>query len=1047
MAQTTTPATPAGIPQPPTYGPLGNLLSLDRKTPMQGFMRLADQLGPIFRFVLPGRTVLFISSRELVADACDESRFDKNIGPGLKIVRTFAGDGLFTSFTYEPNWEKAHRILLPSFNQSSMQGYHPMMLDLAVQLVQKWQRLNPDESVDVAADMTRLTLDTIGLCGFNYRFNSLYRDQSHPFISAMVRALDEAMNKPARPRLLDKLMVAKHKRFKGDIETMNALVDKLIADRKASGSKIDDLLGHMLSGTDPETGQRLSDENIRYQIITFLIAGHETTSGLLSFAIYFLLRNKAVLDQAREEAVRVLVDPSPTYRQVRDMKYTRMILSEALRLWPTAPGFSLYAKEDTLLAGKYELKKGASVVVLTPKLHRDKAAWGEDAEVFRPERFENPAGILPHAYKPFGNGQRACIGQQFAMQEATLVLGLVLKHFDLIDHTGYQLKVRETLTLKPDGFLIQVRPRHVDSAAPSVSAEPRTLASEALPTVTTEPRASASGPVAGQKPLLVLYGSNMGTAEGIAREISASGARRGLVGTAAPLDAYTGRLPKDAGVIIVTASYNGHPPDNARAFVSWLESAAPDELRGVRYSVFGCGDRNWANTYQRIPELIDSLMTAKGAERLVDRGEADASADFEAAYSAWRTAKLWPGLTKAFALDEPDTAAPEVPTLTLKFVKGTRTACVRVNRELQFPESGRSTRHIELALPEDVTYLEGDHLGVQPQNARPLIGRVLRRFQIQDDASVAISGPTQHLPEGRAVLIRTVLRDCVELQEPASRQQIRALSGATTCPPHKRELDDLLADESYLTAIWKPRISMLDLLERYPACELPFDQFLALLPPLKPRYYSIASSPRVDARTAAIAVAVLHEAAFSGLGEYRGMASNYLADASAGTEVQVFVRHPDSGFELPADSATPIIMVGPGTGVAPFRGFLQARRQQRLQGATLGEAHLYFGCRHREQDFLYRDELEQAAGEGLVQLHTAYSRVPGEPKTYVQHLIKQDTEHLVDLIANHNAKLYVCGDGTHMAPEVEQVLVESLGAPAVANLQRDKRYVKDVWAS
>lgn len=264
MAQTTTPATPARIPQPPTYGPLGNLPSLDRKTPMQGFVRLADQLGPIFRFVLPGRTVLFISSRELVADACDESRFDKNIGPGLKIVRTFAGDGLFTSFTYESNWEKAHRILLPSFNQSSMQGYHPMMLDLAVQLVQKWQRLNPDESVDVAAEMTRLTLDTIGLCGFNYRFNSFYRDQSHPFISAMVRALDEAMNKPARPRLLDKLMVAKRTRFKADIETMNAMVDKLIADRKAGGSKIDDLLGHMLSGADPETGQRLSGENIRH---------------------------------------------------------------------------------------------------------------------------------------------------------------------------------------------------------------------------------------------------------------------------------------------------------------------------------------------------------------------------------------------------------------------------------------------------------------------------------------------------------------------------------------------------------------------------------------------------------------------------------------------------------------------------------------------------------------------------------------------------------------------------------------------------------------
>ncbi|HEY3741215.1 MAG TPA: bifunctional cytochrome P450/NADPH--P450 reductase [Bryobacteraceae bacterium] len=1020
MAQTTI----EPIPQPPSYGPLGNLPSLDRQNPVQGLMRLAEQYGPIYRLDLPGRTNLFISSQELVADACDESRFDKNIGAALAAVRHFTGDGLFTAFTYEPNWEKAHRILLPSFNQRAMQGYHAMMLDLAVQLVQKWQRLNPDESVDVADDMTRLTLDTIGLCGFNYRFNSFYRDQPHPFISAMVRALDEAMNKLARISIQDKLMFTARKQFEADIESMNALVDKLIAERKASGTKIDDLLGHMLSGVDPETGENLSDENIRYQIITFLIAGHETTSGLLSFALYFLIKNPTILEKAREEADRVLVDEAPTYRQVRELKYARMILNESLRLWPTAPAFALYAKDDTLLAGRYEMKKGEFAVVLTPALHRDKAAWGDDVEQFRPERFENIGNIPPHAFKPFGNGQRACIGQQFAMQEATLVLGMVLKHFDLIDHTNYQLKVRETLTMKPDGFHLQVRPRAIAVRAANAEPEPR-----------------PTPPIATRGSLLILYGSNMGTAEAIAIELAAACARRGLNGTAAPLDAYAGKLPAHANVIIVTASYNGHPPDNARAFVSWLESAVPDELRGVHYSVFGCGDRNWASTYQRIPELIDTLMASKGAERLADRGAADASADFEDSYNAWRTAHLWPGLTKFFNLPEAD-ATSDIPALTLKFVSGSRAARVLVNRELQSSTSVRSTRHIELALPEGVTYTEGDHLAIQPQNSAALIARVLRRFNLEADASVVISGPAQHLPEGRPVTIGTVLRDCVELQDPASRQQIRALSAATSCPPHKRELDTFLAEESYRAQIWKPRVTMLDLLERYPASELPFDQFLALVPPLKPRYYSIASSPSADPHIAAITVAVIREPAWNGLGEYRGSASNYLADAVSETELQVFVRHPESGFALPQDPSTPIIMVGPGSGIAPFRGFIQARRQQQ----HTGEAHLYFGCRHPDEDFLYRDELEQADSDGVIQLHTAFSRIPAQPKTYVQHRMQEDIARIADLLTNHNAKLYLCGDGAHMAPDVEQVLTNALGAERVAALQRDKRYVKDVWS-
>lgn len=241
------------------------------------------------------------------------------------------------------------------------------MIDLAVQLVQKWSRLNPDETVNVPDDMTRLTLDTIGLCGFNYRFNSFYREEPHPFITSMVRALDESMSSLQRLRLQDKLMITKKKQFEQDIRSMFSLVDHIIAERKQQPQEgADDLLSHMLSGKDPETGETLDDENIRYQIITFLIAGHETTSGLLSFAIYYLMKNPDTLAKAQAEADQILKDPVPTYNQVRNLKYIRMVLNEALRLWPTAPAFSLYAKKTLFWTGNTLCKKETVSVYLFP---------------------------------------------------------------------------------------------------------------------------------------------------------------------------------------------------------------------------------------------------------------------------------------------------------------------------------------------------------------------------------------------------------------------------------------------------------------------------------------------------------------------------------------------------------------------------------------------------------------------------------------------------------------------------------------------------------
>src|ERR671932_1646034 len=205
------------IPQPPGYPVLGNVFDLiGEETPIQVLMKLSRQYGPIFRLHMPQGSNIVLSGFDLVDEVCDEKHFDKFLGPGLRMARTVGGDGLFTSWTQEPNWHKAHNILLPTFSVQAIKSYIPMMADIAEQLVEKWERLNPEDEIDVPADMTRLTLDTIGLCGFGYRFNSFYREEPHPFVASMVRALNEAMEELTRGPVRNRLMVRKHRQFQED---------------------------------------------------------------------------------------------------------------------------------------------------------------------------------------------------------------------------------------------------------------------------------------------------------------------------------------------------------------------------------------------------------------------------------------------------------------------------------------------------------------------------------------------------------------------------------------------------------------------------------------------------------------------------------------------------------------------------------------------------------------------------------------------------------------------------------------------------------------
>jgi cytochrome P450 len=456
------------IPHPRWRVPLlGDLLSFDDEAPTQSALNYAAQLGPIYQFQALGARYVVGAGSELVRELNDESRFCKYVGPEIDALRVIGGDGLFTAHNDEPNWRRAHMLLMPAFTQAAMRRYHPVMLDTAAELTTYWDARAGAGTVDVSADTTRVTLETIGRCAAGYSFDAFATTDTHPFVEHMVAALRGSdrlgvLRNTFLPRFVANR--AEHK-VRRHAEFMHGIADEIIAARRVEGlGHHDDLLEIMLAPG--EDGRPALDEaNIRYQLINFLVAGHETTSGALSFALYFLSQHPDVFARARAEVDRVwgAVD-RPEFEQVGKLRYVRRVLDESLRLQPTVPGYYRAARADTMLVGTYPIRKGEWVLALIGPMHRD-PRWGgpglKPVDEFDPDRFEpDRVKARPgHLYKPFGTGERSCIGRQFALHEAVLVLGTMIRRYDIVVEPGYRLKIAERLTQMPSGFRLGLRRR------------------------------------------------------------------------------------------------------------------------------------------------------------------------------------------------------------------------------------------------------------------------------------------------------------------------------------------------------------------------------------------------------------------------------------------------------------------------------------------------------------------------------------------------------------------------------------------------------------
>ncbi|MEV0258865.1 cytochrome P450 [Streptomyces sp. NPDC050732] len=1059
-------------------------------TPVQQSVELARRHGPLYVRRYHGRETVWVSSLELVEELSDETRFSKGVGPALQNVRGIAGDGLFTAYDEEPNWAKAHDILLPAFAMNSMRTYHPHMLRVARRLIASWDgRFAPgaDESapVEVSEDMTRMTLDTIGLSGFGYDFESFGRTDPHPFVQALVRGLAHSQAKLARDPVGD--YAADDAAFEADAAFLARVVDEVIEARKASGdTSADDLLGLMLNSPHPDSGETLDEANIRNQVITFLIAGHETTSGTLSFALHYLLKNPAVLHLAQAEVDALWgdePDPEPTYEDVGKLRYVRQVLNEALRLWPTAPAFQRRARVDTVIGGRHPIKAGQYVVVLTPMLHRD-PVWGDNVEEFDPERFapEVEAARSPHAYKPFGTGERACIGRQFALHEATMLLGMLVHRYRFIDHADYRLKVKETLTLKPDGFTMTLAARTPADRERSLSAlaGPATLGgasgagSAGVRGGADRPESDLPTRAVPGTALTLLHGSNFGTCRGYAEQLGEIGAYLGFDVRVAPLDEAAGTLPADSPVVIVAASYNGRPTDDAGAFVSWLSQAGPDAADGVRYAVLGVGDRNWAATYQQVPTLIDDGLAASGATRLLERAEADASGDLAGSVQRF-TVALRHALLRQYGDPESAGAAVETappgrvydvvevsggPLDALDARHGTVPMTVTEAADLAdlTHPLARPKRFLRVALPDGVTYRTADHLSVLPVNDPGLVERAAALFGVDPDAVLNIRAHRpgrSTLPLDRPVTVRELLGRYVELRDAPTAAQVALLAEHNPCPPERAALEQLAADGEALAA---RQGGVLDLFEGHPALRghVPWPVLLELLPAVRPRHYSISSSPAASPGHADLMVSLLAAPDRSGRGTFRGTGSSYLHGLRPGDTLHARVQPCRDVFRIATDATTPVIMIGAGTGLAPFRGAIADRLELLRSGARLAPGLCYFGCDHPDVDYLHRAELEAAEHAGAVSMRPTFSGAPEGDLRFVQHRIEAEADEVWRLM-EAGARVYVCGDGARMAPGVREAFqhlrTKHAGGDAPEaeawwrELVAEGRYVEDVYVS
>ena len=535
--------------------------------------------------------------------------------------------------------------------------------------------------------------------------------------------------------------------------------------------------------------------------------------------------------------------------------------------------------------------------------------------------------------------------------------------------------------------------------------------------------------------LTILFGSQTGNAEELAQQLAARAADKGVSAKVVDMADYKPKqLKKEQYLAVLTSTHGeGDPPDSALDFHEFLNGKKAPKLEGLRYSVLSLGDSSYEH-FCKTGQDFDGRLATLGATALAERVDCDV--DYEDLAEDWINRVLETIASEAGA-SQPAAAttvgAEQAPASAFNR-KNPYAAVILTNQLLSGRGSDKEVRHIELSLEDSgLSYNPGDALGVYPENSPDLVDELLGTLTF--DGEQVVSADELEIPLREALAF---YREITLLTPPLMKHWAELVDDDA--------LKALVADSSELRA-WTEGRDVLDLVRAWPIAQLEPQEFVNLLRKLPPRLYSISSSQASVEDEVHITVAAVRYSSHDR--DREGVASGWLSDRMGeGDEVRAYID-PNKKFALPEDSA-PVIMIGPGTGVAPFRAFLQEREEREAEG----DNWLFFGDRRFRSDFLYQSEWLKWRREGLLtRLDVAFSRDQAE-KRYVQHSLKENGADVWAWL-QRGASLYVCGDADKMAPDVHQALLDIASEQGglsqeqaedyLRQLNRDKRYLRDVY--
>eukprot|EP00743_Colponemidia_sp_Colp-15_P008951 GILK01009767.1.p1 GENE.GILK01009767.1~~GILK01009767.1.p1 ORF type:complete len:619 (-),score=101.81 GILK01009767.1:66-1772(-) len=552
-------------------------------------------------------------------------------------------------------------------------------------------------------------------------------------------------------------------------------------------------------------------------------------------------------------------------------------------------------------------------------------------------------------------------------------------------------------------------------------------------------------------------------------------------------------------VFVVSTTGNGDYPDNASKFMRWVrrKTHPTDMLPGLNYAILGLGDTNYSK-YQQVPRQLDAALEHCGAKKFMKRGEADDAVGLAQFVEPWKE-ELW-GALASFLHQEPLQPLQQQPSGHREQVhqqelheeeenKGTAlkhlTAVVTGAKYLTGIQAEKQVLHLELSFPQRVPYKPGDSISIKPENDLAEVDAFLALFN---------STGTEHVSsEHNAAVVtpcslREALTKYLDIMEPARTHLLAYLSEHCTDAQESQRLKHLSSSAGrleYETAVQK-RTPVRETLLAYPSARPPLLRLIEQLSPLRSRLYSISSSPLVDSSKLSIAFSVVDFPVRLAAGKTvrrKGVCTNWLqrlckhlTDRSNAetctTVVSLSVSIEGSDFTLPQDLTRPMILVGPGTGIAPFLSFLQHIRCLRSSGNQVGRITVFFGCRRAdglESDYIYADELRNLVQDGTIhELFTAFSQDAEDEAgagmwrgvrlnvAYVQDYILEKGESICESIDAESGSLFVCGDGKSMAHDVHDALLSVLTKHAkrtreealsyLSALQEAGRYKREIWS-